>query len=117
MPEYKEYQYDEYTLELTDVQRLGLTNAASLAIDRLLKNDLSGFWIHLDADVLDDSIMPAVDYRLPGGLTFPELSDLLKLLLVSNRAVGISVTILNPTLDNDCAITRNFVSSLVQGLS
>ena len=45
MPEYKEYQYDEYTLELTDVQRLGLTNAASLAIDRLLKNDLSGFWI------------------------------------------------------------------------
>ena len=33
------------TLELTDVQRLGLTNAASLAIDRLLKNDLSGFWI------------------------------------------------------------------------
>ncbi len=105
------------TLELTDVQRLGLTNAASLAIDRLLKNDLSGVWIHLDADVLDDSIMPAVDYRLPGGLTFPELSDLLKLLLVSNRAVGISVTILNPTLDNDGAITRNFVSSLVQGLS
>lgn len=22
-----------------------------------------GFWTHLDADVLDDSIMPAVDYR------------------------------------------------------
>jgi len=105
------------TLELTDVQRLGLTNAASLAIDRLLKNELSGFWVHLDADVLDDSIMPAVDYRLPGGLTFPELSDLLKLLHVSNRAVGISITILNPTLDKDGAITRNFVSSLVQGLS
>jgi arginase family enzyme len=24
--------------------------------------------IHLDADVLDDAAMPAVDYRLPGGL-------------------------------------------------
>lgn len=88
------------TLELTDVQRLGL-NAASLAIDRLLKNELSGFWVHLDADVLDDSIMPAVDYRLPGGLTFSELSDLLKLLLVSNRAVGISITTLNPTLADE----------------
>jgi arginase len=105
------------TLELTDVQRIGLANAASLAIDRLLKHELSGFWVHLDADVLDDSIMPAVDYRLPGGLTFSELSDLLKLLLVSNRAVGISITILNPTLDKDGAITRNFVSSLLQGLS
>ena len=104
-------------VELVDVKKLGLKNTASLGIQTLLKNELSGFWIHLDADVLDDSIMPAVDYRLPDGITFPELSNLLKLLLLSKKAVGISVTIFNPTLDKDGSITRNFVSSIVEGLS
>ena len=104
-------------IEYVDVQRLGFQNAASLGIETLLKNELSGFWIHLDADVLNDSIMPAVDYRLPGGITFSELSNLLKLLLLSKKAVGISVAILNPTLDKDGSITRNFVSCIVEGLS
>ena len=104
-------------VELVDVKKLGLKNTTSLGIQTLLKNELSGFWIHLDADVLDDSIMPAVDYRLPDGITFPELSNLLKLLLLSKKAVGISVTIFNPTLDKDGSITRNFVSSIVEGLS
>lgn len=105
------------TIELGEVRRLGLQNAATIGIATLLKNELSGFWIHLDADVLDDSIMPAVDYRLPGGITFAELSNLLKLLLSSKKAVGISITIFNPTLDKDGSITRNFVSSIVVGLS
>jgi arginase len=105
------------TIELTDVQRLGLKNAASSAIEKFLKNELSGFWIHLDVDVLNDSIMPAVDYRLPGGITFSQLSDLLRLLLTSKKAVGISITIFNPTLDKDGSITRNLVSSIVRGLS
>jgi arginase len=104
-------------IELVDVEKLGLQNAFSLGIQPLLKNELPGFWIHLDADVLDDSIMPAVDYRLPDGITFSELSNLLKLLLLSKKAVGISVTIFNPTLDKDDSITRNFVSSIVEGLS
>ncbi|MDW0247592.1 MAG: arginase family protein [Nitrososphaeraceae archaeon] len=104
-------------VELVDVKKLGLKNTATLGIQTLLKNELSGFWIHLDADVLDDSIMPAVDYRLPDGITFPELSNLLKLLLLSKKAMGISVTIFNPTLDKDGSITRNFVSSIVEGLS
>ena len=34
----------------------------------LSRPELSGFWMHLDADVLDDDLMPAVDYRIPGGL-------------------------------------------------
>ena len=104
-------------IELVDLKRLGLQKAASLGIETLLKNELLGFWIHLDADVLDDLIMPAVDYRLPGGLTFSELSNLLRLLLMSGKAVGVSVTIFNPTLDKDGSITRNFVSSMVEGLS
>ena len=93
--------------------------AASQAVDILANNELlDGFWIHLDVDVLDDSIMPAVDYRLGGGgLSFSELSELLKILIASNRAVGIDITIFNPLLDIDGSITHRFVSSLIQGLS
>jgi arginase len=104
-------------IELVDVQRLGLQSAASFSVDKLLKNEISGFWIHLDADVLDDSIMYAVDYRLPGGITFSELTNLLRLLRLSKKAVGISITIFNPTLDKDGSIARNFVSTIVEGLT
>jgi arginase len=108
-----------HTFDLQYVRKTGtITAAASQALDILAYNELNGFWIHLDADVLDDSIMPAVDYRLGGGgLSFAELSELLKTLVVSDHAVGMDITIFNPRLDLDGSITRRFVSSLIQGLS
>src|SRR5690606_40546181 len=39
---------------------------------------LDGFFIHLDADSLSDTVMPAVDYRLPDGLTPDELEVTLR---------------------------------------
>jgi arginase len=109
-----------HVFDLPSVRKLGtIATAASQAVDILVNNELlDGFWIHLDADVLDDSIMPAVDYRLGGGgLSFSELTELLKILVASDRAVGMDITIFNPRLDLDGSITRRFVSSLIQGLS
>ena len=108
-----------HAFDLTNVRNFGtITAAASHAIDILANNELDGLWIHLDADVLDDSIMPAVDYHLGGGgLSFPELSELLKTVVASGRAVGMNITIFNPRLDLDGSTARRFVSSLVQGLS
>jgi arginase len=102
--------------DLSHVKELGIKNASSLAIKKLLENEVEGFWIHLDADVLNDSIMPAVDYRLEGGLSFSELSDLLRTINSSGRAVGMSITIFNPRLDLDNSIASKFVSSIVDGL-
>ena len=68
------------------MKKVGITTAALEAVKNLLQQDeLLGFWIHLDADVLDDSIMPAVDYRLNDGLSFSELSELLKIIVSSGR--------------------------------
>jgi len=83
----------------------------------LLKDELDGFWIHLDADVCDDSIMPAVDYPPDGGLSYSEPSELLKIIITSGRAVGMDITIFNPNLVLDGSIAREFVSSIVEGLS
>jgi arginase len=60
--------------------------------------------------------MPAVDYRLDGGLGFSELSELLSIIVASKRAVGISITIFNPHLDGNGSIAKNFVSSIAAGL-
>lgn len=109
---------DINSFDLTNVKELGITTAASLAVKKLLQQDeLLGFWIHIDADVLDDSIMPAVDYRLNGGLSFCELSELLKIIVASGRSVGMDVTIFNPNFDSDGSIAHRFVSSLLEGLS
>ncbi|HZC47427.1 MAG TPA: arginase family protein [Nitrososphaeraceae archaeon] len=111
------YETNMHLFDLEKVHTLGITHAASLAIEKLMNNDLAGFWIHLDVDVLDDEIMPAVDYRLDGGLSFSDLSELLKIILGSKCAVGMDITILNPLLDVDGSITHRFVSSIVAGLS
>ena len=33
--------------------------------------------MHIDVDVLDDALMPAVDYRHPGGLSWEEAEHIL----------------------------------------
>jgi len=103
--------------DLAAVRGLGTENAAAQALNRLLaRGDLAGFWIHLDADVLDDAVMPAVDYRLPDGLTPDELTTVLRTLLGSGLAVGLDVTVFNPALDPDGAIARQLVESIASGL-
>jgi arginase len=44
--------------------------------------------VHLDVDVLGDEIMPAVDYRHPGGLSWDEAADLLAGLLATEWPAG-----------------------------
>ena len=108
---------DIYVLDFAEVRRLGIVKAASNALGKLLHEKLEGIWIHLDVDVLDDTEMPAVDYRMQGGLSFAELGELLKVLLKSGRIVGMDVTVFNPNLDNDGSVARKLVSSVVKGLS
>jgi arginase len=49
---------------------LSLTSPVSSAEPR-------GFWIHLDADVINPTVMPAVDSPTPGGPTIDEVVELL----------------------------------------
>jgi arginase len=77
----------------------GIAATVDHVLSRFRDNRLDGFWIHLDADVLDDALMPAVDSRQPGGLTHLELVELLTRLLDSGLALGLDVTIYDPSLD------------------
>ncbi|AJT63351.1 arginase family protein [Streptomyces chattanoogensis] len=100
---------DEDQVELTglgirhttvgDIRRHGPDTVAREALTHFQKSPLDGFWIHLDADVLDPSVMPAVDSPDPGGLLIDELHALLAPLAASPRCAGIDVTIYDPDRD------------------
>lgn len=106
-------------LDLARVRDRGAETSAREAVRHLTREHgaSAGFWIHLDADVLDDAIMPAVDYRLEGGLSWAELATVLRIAADSTRAVGIEVTIYNPKLDPAGASGKELTSTLVKGLS
>jgi arginase len=104
-------------LDLPALRRLGIDAAVAQAMRRLARPDLDGVFVHVDADVLDDAIMPAVDYRLPGGLSAGELSHLLRAVVDSGRLAGLEVTIYNPALDRDGAAGAILADALVDGLT
>ncbi len=84
---------------LDQVREMGPARAARAATAELDGGGVTGFWIHLDVDVLDDEQMPAVDSRQPGVMTFSELRELLLELLTSELAVGMQLTQFDPELD------------------
>jgi arginase len=106
------------SMDLWSVRERGVESATREALAYLARTaGPAKFWIHLDVDVLDDAIMPAVDYRLPDGLSWDELTVVLRMAVMTGRAVGIEVTIFNPTLDADGHIAHALVDRLVAGLS
>lgn len=106
-----------FAQDLAALRRKGAASAVRESLARLTRPDLEGFWIHLDLDVLDDALMPAVDYRLPDGLSFEDLETILRAALRSGRARGMTVAIFNPDLDRSGRIARSVVESLGRALA
>jgi arginase len=104
-------------IDLDAIRERGIHRAAHDAVKALVQPHLDGFWIHLDCDVIDDALMPAVDYRLPGGLSWGELETLLRVATASGRVLGLEITIFNPSLDHDGTITNALVTCLARSLS
>jgi arginase len=104
-------------IDLPRVRALGIETATARAVAALTRPELDGFFVHVDADCLHDDVMPAVDYRLAGGLMPEELTTVLRAAMTSGRAVGIEITIYNPNLDADGEAGRQLTEILVDALS
>jgi arginase len=101
------------------VRTLGVEAAMAEALALLQRRDeeLDGFWIHVDADVLDESIMQAVDDPRPDGLAWGELATALELAIGCGTAVGLQITIYNPDFDPTGANGRGLATTVNTVLS
>jgi arginase len=70
------------------------------------------FWLHFDVDVLDESVFPATDYLMPGGLDWDELAAALGPLLSSPDLVGASLGCYNPEKDPGSACGSALVAAI-----
>ena len=102
--------------DFSEVRAQGTGYTLEQAAASLTRSDLEGFWVHLDVDVLDDALMPAVDYRHPRGLTWEEAAQILGGLLASHKARGLDVTIFNPRLDPAGGIARRLSDLIASSL-
>jgi arginase len=115
---------DEYRLDLQaagivtrpvpTLRAEGAARSAQWAREQLV--DCAGFWVHVDVDVLDPAVMPAVDAPSPGGIAFPELELLLAGLVESPHCLGVELTVFDPDYDPDGAYAEEITAAVVAGL-
>lgn len=116
-----EYRDELRALEIATwpVQRLRMegpatTTANALAV--LERSELEGFWVHLDVDILDPTVMPAVDSPDPGGIRHDELLAMLAGLVASSHCVGLEVTVFDPDLDPDARLADELADTVVSAV-
>jgi arginase len=115
---------DEYRMDLQaggfafrtapDVRTHGANRTAQWAVAQLA--ECIGFWVHLDVDVLDPSVMPAVDAPDPGGIAYQELEQLLRGMLGSPYCLGLELTVFDPDFDVEGVYAADIVNTLVNTL-
>ncbi len=93
------------------VHDLGPGAVAQQCLPRLTA-PAGGFWIHVDADILDPTELAAVDSPEPDGLTFAQLAALLRPLVRHPKARGMEITIYDPHLDPGLAGACRIVTML-----
>jgi len=92
-------------LDVFTVRDLGPAEVVVRTLAVLGKQPDWPFWIHLDVDVLDQTVMPAVDSPGSPGINEGDLIDILRALAKQKLCAGMTVTIYDPDLDpqRECA--------------
>ena len=99
-----------------EMRRGGCGAAAEQALAAIAP-DADRIWVHVDADVLDPSVMPAVDSPEPDGLLPHELVETLVPLLRDPRVAGMDLAIYDPDLDEAGDGARLLADVLVEALA
>jgi arginase len=103
--------------DLPTIREVGVFEILKRIDEHVTTMSADSFWIHFDTDVLADDINPAVEYRLPGGLSWDESEMFLKTLINNYPIVGISVSVFNPKFDPTGKIAEALTSLLTKVLN
>jgi arginase len=102
---------------IQEMLRLGVAEGCKRAIQHLARRSPERVWLHVDLDVLDQSVMPAVDSPGSPGLNFPQLADIISRFVATGRVAGLDLTIYDPDRDPRGEYVGSIVDCLVAGLS
>jgi arginase len=94
----------------------GIENSARRVIAQLTERGLDKVWLHVDFDVLDQAIMPAVDSPGSPGLNYEQLTTLVATLCGSGRVIGATFTIYDPDRDREARCAPPLVNCIADGV-
>jgi len=98
-----------HALTAPEVRKRGAARVGSDAAARLAERPA---WLHLDLDVLDEGVLPAVSYPQPLGLDWDELVALSRPLVTAPNLLGVSVADFNPDRDPEGRHAARIVGEL-----
>lgn len=115
---------DDAVIEGTQIRQLtieqvlaeGVDSAARRVIARLEARDLGKAWLHVDFDVLDAAVMPAVDSPGSPGLSYEQLAGFVGALRVSGRIAGANFAIYDPERDPGARHAPALVHCIAAGI-
>lgn len=89
-----------------------------IGMDAVLERipDGGNYYLSIDADGLDPTIMPAVDGPAPGGVTFVQARKLIHGLVNKGRVVGMDIVEIQPSKDNASKLTCVTAGRLIVNL-
>jgi len=104
----------------TDIERIDVFEARNIGssavldkiFQRLALSSDQDFWVHFDVDVLDQEIMPAVDFPVSPGLDVEDLVHILSRCVSDPACLGMTVTVFDPDLDPDSRYAKVIVDIL-----
>jgi arginase len=115
--------YDYRDIAATRIRRFPVRHVLRAGIDETVTRALASadgerrrLWVHIDLDVLDKSVMPAVDSPGSPGFDFAQLAALISRLLASGRIMGMDVAIYDPEFDPSGRYARAIVDCMSRAL-
>jgi arginase len=98
-----------HSLTALEVRECGAALVGADAAARLAQHPA---WLHLDLDVLDEGVLPAVSYPQSLGLDWDDLAALVRPLVAAPNLLGVSLADFNPDRDPDGIHAARVVESL-----
>lgn len=99
-------------IEIYEALRIGVDAVGARIAAHLDRAPDPHFWVHVDVDVLDQSVMPAVDSPGSPGFSFGQLDALMRPLVWRKGCLGVTVTVFDPDIDQDGTLAADLVRML-----
>lgn len=103
-------------VSLDEARSEEIPRALGRRLDSLLSGDVEGVFVHLDADVLHESLVFAVDHPEQGGMLPDELIAALRAVIGTGRCIGLELTNYDPERDREHLSATRLVDALVRAL-